>query len=67
MNPCTRVLSAATTPLALSVTLDFYLIARLISGEIAFTAVAAVLILGVAMVFWEVMPRVAALRGLMRR
>ena len=59
----TRLLLWSMVPLASSICLDFYLIARVILGGSAAAALIAVTLFGVFMLFWFIVPRVKALQS----
>jgi len=54
-----HLLMASMVPLALGICLDVYLIARVILGSSHGAAIVAVLLLGVFLVFWRLIPQVA--------
>ena len=60
----TRLLLWSMFPLALSICLDFYLIARVILGGSAAAALIGVTLFGVFTLFWFIVPRVKALQSL---
>ncbi|HEX2386013.1 MAG TPA: DUF6328 family protein [Candidatus Binatia bacterium] len=62
----TRLLLWSMLPLALGISIDFYLIARIILGTFAVAFLAAVL-LAVFILLWFALPRVETLKRLMAR
>lgn len=54
-----RCLSAAMVPLALGLSVDFYLIARIVLGSTTASAAAALVVAGAFFGLWYVMPRAA--------
>ncbi len=61
----TRLLLASMLPLALSISLDFYLVGRVIAGGSA--AIAAAVVLALFVLFWFVVPRARALQAVILR
>jgi len=57
-----RLLMASMVPLALGICLDVYLIARVILGSITGAEIVSVLLLGVFLVFWRLIPQRARRR-----
>ena len=62
-----RLLMASMVPLALGICLDVYLITRIILGSNTVALIVAVLLLGVFVVFWRVIPHAARRRRDSRR
>lgn len=67
VNLSTKILAMATPLLGAAVTLDFYLIARVIMQDRALALVAGLAIAAVIVVLWFLLPRLAPLRDLLRR
>jgi hypothetical protein len=67
VNLTARILRTATPLLGLGVTLDFYLIARIVTGERAVAIAFAAVLAGVIALFWFLLPRVHPLRDFLRR
>jgi DMSO reductase anchor subunit len=57
-----RLLMASMVPLAASICLDVYVIARVILGTTSGAGIVAVLLLGVFVVFWRLIPQAARRR-----
>jgi hypothetical protein len=53
-----RLLMASMAPLAVGICLDVYLVARVTIGSVSIASAIAILLLGVFIVFWLVLPRV---------
>ena len=62
----TRVLLWSMLPLALGISIDFYLIARIILGT-SLVVLLAVALLAIFMLFWFALPRVESLKRLVAR
>ena len=67
VNASRRILVAAAPVLGAGVTLDFYLIARVIIGDRALALAAALTIAAMIVFVWFVIPRIVPLRDLLRR
>jgi uncharacterized protein DUF6328 len=67
INLATKILAAATPLLGLSVALDFYLIARVITQDRVAALVSAAAIGFVIVFLWFLLPRIAPLRDFLRR
>jgi hypothetical protein len=67
VNLSTKMLGTATPLLGLSVTLDFYLIARVITLDRGVATGAAAFIASVFVLLWFLVPRIAPLRDALRR
>jgi len=67
VNLSTKILGAATPLLGASVALDFYLIARIITLDRAIAQASAAAIAFVIVFLWFLLPRIDALRDLLRR
>ena len=66
VNLSTRLLTAATPLFALSVTVDFYLIVRVVTSDRLIAALAAALVLVLIAFFWFVLPRAKPLARALR-
>jgi hypothetical protein len=62
-----RLLLFGMFPLAFAVAADFYLITRMVVGQMSISAATAALILGTFVSLWFVMPRVESAREWLRR
>ena len=67
VNLSTKILATATPLLGLSVALDFYLIARVITQDRLVATVSAAAIAFVIVFLWFLLPRIEPLRDLLRR
>jgi hypothetical protein len=62
-----RVITAATPAFAIGVTIDFYVLVRIVTRDVGIAAAAAIAVLTITVLLWYVMPRFGpmsrALRG----
>jgi hypothetical protein len=61
-----RLLLLSMAPLVLGICLDFYLIAKLIVDDVPLSVTFSVVLLGVFLTLWVLLPRVVVLQDLMR-